>query len=446
MEDSSKIETSPTLPLGPEAIIEKRRDHVLPWVRHFYERPPQIVRGQLQHLFDHEGRSYLDFFSGVAVMNAGHSHPDVSAAAHAAVDTLQHTTTIYLTEPMVRLAERLAQLTPGNLSHSFFTTSGSEANEAATLLAATATGRNEFLALQNGLHGRTKMASSLTGLSFWRADRAPVGGVHFAPTPNCFRCPFRKSYPSCDLACARAVEDVILTATSGEPAAMIAEPVQGNGGIVVPPPGYFEVVREILDRYGALLILDEVQTGLGRTGRWFGCEHHGVVPDILTLAKALGNGFPIGATVTRADLAERSTRPGASTQGGSPFTASVALAVLEVHEREELAQRAETLGVHLEAGLRQLAEEFPLIGDVRGKGLMQGVELVRDDRVPAGVEADRIVEAMKDRGIFIGKTGAHRNVLTFLPPLIIEKDDIDHVLSTLRACLRVDDSTVGGRE
>jgi 4-aminobutyrate aminotransferase/4-aminobutyrate aminotransferase/(S)-3-amino-2-methylpropionate transaminase len=432
---------------GPAELLRRRNEHLVPWVKHFYSDPPQITRGRLQYLFDHEGREYLDFFAGVAVMSLGHSHPEVAHAAHQAIDTLQHTTTIYLTEPIVRLAETLARLTPGDLTQSFFTTSGSEANESAALLAATATGRSEFLALGNSLHGRTKLAMSLTGLSFWRADRLPVGGVHFAPAPNCYRCPLRLRYPSCELACARAVEDVIRCATSGAPAALIAEPIQGNGGIVVPPPGYFEIVREILDRYGALLIVDEVQTGFSRTGRAFGIEHHGVTPDVLTVAKALGNGFPIGAMITRPQIARRSPRPGASTGGGSPFTATVALAVLELHERERLAERARDLGDYMKAGLLELAARFALVGDVRGLGLMLGAELSREDGAPAVEETDRVLEGMKERGVLIGKTGADRNVLTFLPPLVIERSDIDRVLAALAECLdglRSGPSCVGG--
>ena len=423
--------------IGPAAIVEKRERYLLPWTRHFYEKPPQIVRGELQYLFDHEGKKYLDFFAGVAVMNLGHSHPRVREAAHQAVDTLQHTTTIYLTQPLVDLAEKLAEVAPEDLCRSFFTTSGSEANEAAALLAAHATGRAEFIAVRGGLHGRTKMAMSLTGLSMWRSDKAPCGGVSFAPTPNCFRCPFGATYPHCDLACARAVEDVILSSTSREPAAMFVEPIQGNGGIIDPPPGYFEAVKDVLDRYGALLVVDEVQTGFGRTGRYFGIEHHDVKPDLITAAKALGNGFPIGAVITTDAIAESSTRPGASTLGGSPFTASVALAVLEAHATEDVTSRAARLGKELRSHLEALKDEFPIVGDVRGRGLMQGVELVREGNEPATEETDRVLEAMKDRGVFIGKTGAARNVLTFQPPLIIEAKDIDAMVEALRETLRL---------
>jgi 4-aminobutyrate aminotransferase-like enzyme len=430
-------------PLGPQALLEKRRAHLLPWTKHFFTDPPQIVRGELQHLFDHRGKRYLDFFAGVAVMNLGHSHPEVAAAACRAAQTLQHTTTIYLTQPIVDLAEALAAVAPGGLSRCFFTTSGSEANEAAALVASHATGRHELVALEHGLHGRTKLAMSLTGLSFWRADRSPVGGIARAPAPYCFRCPFGATYPACDLACARAVESVIRASTSGEPAAMIVEPILGNGGIIDPPQGYFEAVKEILDRHGALLIADEVQTGFGRTGTFFAIEQHGVAPDVLTLAKALGNGFPIGALITRPDIAEASERPGASTLGGSPFTASVALSVLEIHRRERLAERAARLGAYLKSALLDLKERFPLIGDVRGRGLMLGAELVRAGKAPAPAETDAVLEAMKDRGVFIGKTGRDRNVLTFQPPLIIDEGDIDAMLVALEDSLRAVETGFG---
>jgi len=427
---------------GPEEIIEKRRRHLLPWTRHFYSSPPLIVRGEMQHLFDHGGKRYLDFFAGVAVMNLGHSHAAVAEAARAAAQTLQHTTTIYLTRPIADLAEALARVAPPGLTQSFFTTSGSEANEAAALLASHATGRSELLALEGALHGRTKLCMSLTGLSFWRSDRSPVGGIARAPAPYCYRCPFGRTHPSCDLACARALDGVLRSSTSGEPAALFVEPIQGNGGIIDPPEGYFPMVKEILDRHGALLIADEVQTGFGRTGRFFAMEHFGVVPDLMTVAKALGNGYPIGAVITRPDIASRSPRPGASTLGGSPLTAAVALAVVETHRREGLAERAARLGDILKGRLRELASRYPLLGDVRGRGLMLGVELVRPGKVPAVEETDVLLERMKDRGVLIGKTGRDRNVLTFQPPLIIDETDIDETLEALEQSL----AAIGARE
>ncbi|MDI3281427.1 MAG: aspartate aminotransferase family protein, partial [Bacillota bacterium] len=303
--------------LGPEEILRKKKEYLIPCIYHFYRRPPQIVRGEMQYLYDHTGRRYLDFYSGVSVVNCGHCNPEIVAAIVDQVQTLQHTTQLYLTQPIVELAERLARLTPGRLQKSFFCSSGTEANEGAILLARLATGRHEFIALRNSLHGRTLLTTSLTGLSFWRAELAPVGGISFAVNAYCYRCPLGQRYPGCDLACAEDVERVIRTSTSGQVAALIAEPIQGNGGIITPPPGYFQRVKEILDRYGILLIVDEVQTGFGRTGRLFAIEHWGVEPDIMTMAKALGNGVPVGAFIARSEIADCYTRPGASTLGGN---------------------------------------------------------------------------------------------------------------------------------
>ncbi len=418
-------------PAGPEELLRKKHQYLIPCVYHFYAEPMQIVRGEMQYLYDHAGKRYLDCFAGVSVVNCGHCHPDIVRAVCEQAATLQHTTTIYLTQPIVDLAERLAAVTPGRLGKSFFCASGSEANEGAALLASLATGRHEFISLRHALHGRTKLAMSLTGLQLWRADASPVGGVSFAPNPYCFRCPLGSRRDGCDLACVDAVETIIKTSTSGQVAAMFVEPIQGNGGVITPPAGYFKRLREILDRYGVLLVADEVQTGFGRTGRLFGIEHFGVEPDIMTMAKALANGTPVGAFITNDELAARFTRPSASTLGGNPVTAAAALATLAVIAREGLADRAASLGDRLKAGLTALMARHPVIGDVRGLGLMLGAELVRPDNSPAAAETDLALEMLKDRGFLVGKNGLHRNVLAFQPPLVVSAEDIDSLLTAL---------------
>lgn len=417
--------------IGPDEILQKKRDYLIPCVYHFYKQPMQLVRGEMQYLYDQTGKQYLDCFAGVAVVNCGHCNPEITKAICEQVTTLQHTTTIYLTQNIVNLAERLASVTPGSLQKSFFCASGTEANEGAALLASIYTGKHEFISLRQGLHGRTKLTMSLTGLSFWRTDTTPVGGISFAPNAYCYRCPMHKSYPECDLACANEIETVIKTATSGQVAAMIAEPIQGNGGMITPPPGYFKRVKEILDHYGILLIIDEVQTGFGRTGKMFAIEHFGVEPDIMTMAKALANGTPVGAFIARAEVADKYTRPGASTLGGNPVTAAAALATLDVITNQNLPARAAELGLYLKKGLKQLQEKHPIIGDVRGHGLMLGAELVLPDHEPAINEVDIILEKMKDRGFLVGKNGPNRNVLAFQPPLIITQSDLDHLLNNL---------------
>jgi 4-aminobutyrate aminotransferase-like enzyme len=391
----------------------------------------QIVRGEGQYLYDSEGRQYLDCYSGVSVAGAGHCHPYIVDRICEQAKTLQHTTTIYLTQPIVDLAERLAAIMPGDIKRSFFCASGSEANEGAALLAQLHTGKSEMLAVRNGLHGRTKLGMSLTGLSFWRTDPTPVGGIAFVASPYCYRCPLGLSVDSCEIECALDVEKVIATSTSGRVAAFFAEPIQGNGGVITPPPGYFERVKEILDRHEILFVSDEVQTGYGRTGKMFGCQHWDIQPDIVTSAKALANGTPIGAFSTTDSVAASFTRPSASTLGGNPVSSVAALATLDVIENEDLPHRAETMGELLKQRLLELQDRHSIIGDVRGKGLMLGAELVKENKEPATEETDRVLEALKNSGALAGKTGAGRNVLTFQPPLIIEEEDIERLTEAL---------------
>lgn len=421
--------------IGSEEILRKKKEYLIPCVYHFYKEPMQLVRGEMQYLYDTTGKQYLDCFAGVSVVNCGHCNPQITEVICQQVKTLQHTTTVYLTENIVNLAEQLAQITPGQLQKTFFCASGSEANEGAALLASLYTGNSEFISLRQGLHGRTKLGMSLTGLSFWRTDNAPVGGISFAPNAYCYRCPFDKHYPECDLACANEIETIIKTATSGKVAAMFAEPIQGNGGIITPPLDYFKRVKEILDSYGILLIIDEIQTGFGRTGKMFAIEHYGVEPDIMTMAKALANGTPVGAFTATPTIADVYTRPGASTLGGNPVTAAAGLATLKYIAANNLPARAAVLGKLLKDGLLALQEKHPIIGDVRGLGLMMGAELVLEGKAPAIAEIDLIIEQMKDRGFLLGKNGPNRNVLAFQPPLVITENDLSNMLTNLDAVL-----------
>lgn len=388
----------------------------------------QIVKGQMQYLYDHTGKQYLDFYGGVSVMNAGHCNPEVVEKICEQMRTLQHTTAIYLTQPMIDLAEKLALITPPSLKRSFFCTSGSEANEGAALLAQLYTKKHKFVAVQQGLHGRTKLTMNLTGLPMWRTDPNPSGDIVHIPGAYCYRCAYGLTYPLCDLRCARYLEDVV---KNGEFAAFIVEPIQGNGGIITPPSGYFQLIRKILDTYNMLFITDEVQTGFGRTGEMFAIEHWNVIPDIMTMAKALANGTPIGAFITNDKIALSYTRPGASTTGGNPVSATAALATMDVIERYQLVQRAKDLGNYFKDKLIELQQRHKLMGEVRGKGLMLGVELVKENKIPAAEETDNILEDFKDRGILAGKTGVSRNVLTFQPPLVITREDIDRVIEAL---------------
>ena len=422
--------------IGPQEIVEKKRQYIMPCLSHFYEKPPELVRGSMQYLFDHTGKKYLDCFAGVSVINCGHCNPEITNRLCEQIKTLQHVCNIYLTENFVRLAERLAAVTPGSLQKSFFCSTGTEANEGALLLASIYTKSSEYIALRGGLHGRTKLAMNLTGIGMWRTDPNPVGGIHFAPNPYCYRCPLGKKFPSCDLACANAVEDIVKTATAGRPAAFIAETIQGNAGIIVPPKGYFRRLKEILSTCGALLIIDEVQTGFARTGKMFAIEYYGIDPDIMTMAKALGNGVPISAFIAPAEIADIYTRPGASTLGGNPVSSTAGLAVLDYIEKHKLMQNAEERGEQLMAGLKELAARHSVIGDVRGLGLMVGAEFVRSDGSPYPELLDNVLETMKDRGFLIGKNGLSRNVMAFQPPLVITRQDVDDLLNSLEDALK----------
>ncbi|MBN2591479.1 MAG: aspartate aminotransferase family protein [Sedimentisphaerales bacterium] len=427
---------SETKPLGPQEIIEKKKKYMIPCVYHFYKNPPQIVRGQGMYLYDSQGKKYLDFYSGVSVNALGHCHPEITDAICKQVKTLQHTTTIYLTEPIVNLAEQMAHVLPGEICKTFFCCSGSEANEGAALLATLYTGRNEFLALQNSLHGRTKLGMSLTGLSFWRTDPNPVGSITHVPAPTCYNCHFGQTYGQCQFQCIQEVENAIQTSTSGKPAAMFVEPIQGNGGIQVPPAEYYSKLRQVLDKYKMLLIADEVQTGFGRTGKMFAMENWNVIPDIITGGKALGGGTPIGYFSTTEKIAQSYTHPGASTFGGNPVTAVAALAFLKILKRDCLAERTDKIGQQLMNYLKSFLGKYPFIADIRGKGLMIGIELKATEKMDATVLTDTILEKMKDSGFLLGKTGPGRNVLTFMPPLIVAESDIYEIVDALEKIFR----------
>lgn len=423
-------------PIGPEAILEKKKKYIMPCLAHFYKEPRQFVKGEMQYLFDSEGRKYLDCFAGVSVINCGHCNPEINAEVVKQVQSLQHVCNTYLTENFVNLAEKLAEVTPGALQKTFFCSTGTEANEGALLLASIYTGRDEFIALRNGLHGRTKLTMSLTGIQMWRTDPHPCGGIHFAPNAYCYRCPLGKKFPECDYACAEALDDLIRTATSGKPAALIAEPIQGNAGIVTPPKGYFKRLKEILASHDALLIVDEVQTGFGRTGKMFAIENFDVEPDIMTMAKALGNGAPISAFTATAKIADTYTKPGASTLGGNPVSSMAGLGVLKYIQEHDLMQNAKARGQQLYDGLAELQKKHPVIGDIRGIGLMRGAEFVHADKSPAAEELEMVLEEMKNRGFIIGKNGVARNVMAFQPPLVITQADVDNVLNTLDDVLK----------
>ncbi|MCY7485121.1 aspartate aminotransferase family protein [Paenibacillus alvei] len=413
--------------IGAEGVIEKRKQYFFPCTQHFYRNPPQIVRGSMQYLYDEKGTQYTDFFAGVSVVASGHCNPAITGATIKQLQTLQHTTTIYLTQPMVDLAERLANgVLPGALKRTFFCNSGSEANEGAMLLARLHTKRRNFIALEYGLHGRTFLTMGVTGIPMWRADDYLDSGVTFIPRPY---------DPETDdeTAARRSIEALkkVLEEKGETFAAMLVEPIQGNGGMIAPPDWYFREVKALLEQHGVLMIADEIQTGFGRTGRMFAMEHYGVVPDIISMAKALGNGVPIGAFATTDEIAASFNRASASTFGGNPVSSVTALAVLDYIEQEGLVGRAERLGNQLKTGLQALQAKHKVLVDVRGKGMMLGAELHGTDNLDSAALTDQVLESMKDRGYIIGKNGLGRNVIAFQPPLVMTERDIDSMLKEL---------------
>jgi 4-aminobutyrate aminotransferase-like enzyme len=421
--------------LTVKQIAEKREKFLMPAYLTYYTNPLHLVKGEMQYVYDDQGKKYLDGFSAVVTISVGHCHPDIVPEVQKQNATLQHSTTMYYTESLVRLAEKLASVTPGNLQKSFFTNSGTEATEFAAVIAKNFTKRHEFIALRHSFHGRTIMSMSLSGQSLWRHSVPFVFGVSHVAPAYCYRCPFGLSYPSCALKCAYEVEEAIKYSTSGKIAAMFAEPIMGFGGVITPPPEYFKIVAGIVRKYGGLLIIDEVQTGFGRTGgKWFGIEQWGVVPDVITMAKGMGNGIPIGGVITTAEIAE--SHRGLihfSTFGGNPVSTTQARLVIETIEKRKYLENITNVGDYLKKKLGALMEKRRMIGEVRGMGLMLGVELVKDRQTkePAAKETLALMELCKDRGLLIGKGAMAGNVVRIKPPYCVTKDDADFICATL---------------
>ncbi|HZQ25342.1 MAG TPA: aspartate aminotransferase family protein [Terriglobales bacterium] len=388
---------------------------------------------------DVNGREYLDCFSGISVVNAGHNNPQVIGAAKKQMDKLVHCASyIYHAQPVADLAEKIAHVAPRGLTKTFFGNGGAEAIEGALKLARLYTGKHEFISLHASFHGRTWGTLSITG-NYGRKKRGGpyAPGVAFAPAPYAYRSQWPHDPEECARHCAQAIDEVVRFATSNDVAAFIAEPVMGEGGIIVPPANYFREVKEVLDRYGILFIADEVQSGFGRTGKMFAIEHYRVDSDILVTAKGIADGFPLSAFTTRPEIAD-AFKPGdhLSTFGGNPVSCAAALANIEFMENENLPARAADMGEYAMSKLRQLQKENPLIGDVRGLGLMIGVELVRDDKLtPATAEADAIRESLFREGVLVGVGGVYGNVIRFQPPLVITQAQIDHAISAFATAL-----------
>lgn len=431
-----------TASLSSAEILQGQREYLLPALLHMYAEPLALVEGEGVRVRDAEGREYLDLFSGILTTSLGHAHPRILERVTEQMRRLGHVSTLYATDVQVEAARRLAGIAPGNLRRTFFTNSGTEAVETALMMACLHTGRSEIVALRMAYHGRSFMATNVTAHGAWRPLATRVAGIHHTIAPYPYRCPFKQP---CDASCAEAfardLEEVVATCTNGQPAAFIAETIMGVGGYVVPPPGYFERVAEIIRGFGGLLIIDEVQAGFGRTGgHWFGIEHHGVVPDIMVMAKGIAGGFPVGATITTDEIAASWKGKTISTFGGNPICMAAMCATLEVMAEERVWARAEERGEQLRTGLLALQERHPWIGDVRGMGLMQALEIVAEDgsRAPDPARTNALLEACREEGVLLGQGGMWGHCIRIGPSLLVTEGEISEGLDKLgAACARV---------
>ena len=427
---------------GPRAraIIERDAQVVSPSYTRGY--PLVAERGEGAIVQDVDGNRFLDFNAGIAVVAAGHCHPRVVDAIRRQAERLIHMSgTDFYYEELVALAEKLAEIAPGSVPRRVsFGNSGAEANEGAIKLARYATGREKLIAFFGSFHGRTMGALSLTARkAVQRQGFGPMlPGVVHAPYPNCYRCPFGQEPESCAVECVKHIEETLLKTVSpaAETAAIVVEPVQGEGGYVVPPKKFFDELSRVARQNGILLILDEVQSGMGRTGKMWAAEHFDLVPDIFCVAKGIASGLPLGATVARAELMTWPPGAHASTFGGNPVACAAALVTIELLEKE-LMNNAARMGAYLKDRMREWPAKFPNVGDVRGLGLMVGVELVRDQRTKerAPELRDRVVDLAFERGLLI--LGAGDNTLRLCPPLVISRDQCSFAVDTLEECLTV---------
>lgn len=403
-------------------------------------QPVVFDRAEGALVYDENGRRYIDCFAGIAVTASGHSNREVIEAAKAQLDKYVHCCSyVYYNKTMADLAERLAQITPGRLKKSFFGNSGAEAMEGAMRMAKTYTKKHEFIALQASFHGRSYATLSITGNMGRKTRGGPyMVGCSFAPPPYCYRCTFNLKPETCGMRCAEYIEDIIKFDTYNDVAAFIAEPVMGEGGIIAPPKPYFKKVKEVLDRHDILLFVDEVQSGFCRTGKMFAIEHYGVEPDIMAMAKGIASGFPLSAFIARDEIADV-FRPGEhlTTFGGNAVSCAASLANINFLEREKIAEKVTEKGKILLERLGRMKEKYPIIGDVRGKGLMVGIELVKDSaKTPAVEETKTVCKSCLEKGLLVGAGGVWANVLRIQPPLVITEEELDEALAIVERSLK----------
>jgi 4-aminobutyrate aminotransferase-like enzyme len=424
--------------LSPTDVLERHKRYLFPAVSLYYPDDPVVVAyAKDQYLWDAGGKRYLDFFGGVLTVSVGHCNDEVTARTLEQLHKVQHTSTLYASEIMVRVAEKVAAIAPGRLEKCFFTSSGSEANEMAILAARMYTGNTEVIALRHAYAGRTLQAMSLTAHGPWRLGGVFDGAIKHVRSPYRYRAPLGLDEERLLDLCVQDLEETIATCTSGKIAAFMAEPVQGVGGYIVPPQDYFRRVLPIVREAGGVFICDEVQTGWGRTGTYMcGIEHFGAEPEIITFAKGMANGLPIGCTVATPEVAEAVTGLTFATFGGNPAVMAAALATIEYIERNNLAENAAVQGERLKGRLEAFQEKYDFIGDVRGMGLMRALEIVKPGaKEPDAPRTLALVGTAKEHGLLIGKGGLYGNAVRISPHLNASTEDIDEGCRLLGSAL-----------
>jgi 4-aminobutyrate aminotransferase-like enzyme len=421
--------------------VRKHKQFLFPAVAMYYQEPIALVKGEGSYVWDDQGRRYLDAFGGVLTASVGHANPKVVQAVVEQVKKISHTSTLYANVEQSNLAEKLASISPGNLKKTFFTSSGTEANETAMNAARHATGRLDIITLRHSYSGRSLQTLAGCGQGGWKKLPTLVPGIHHAHAPYCYRCPFGAPGPhACALECAQDLEELIQTETGGEIAAFMAETIIGSGGFIVPPPGYFEKAVGIARKYGGLFICDEVQAAWGRTGQhWWGIQHWDVTPDIMVSAKGMGNGAPVAMTIATPEVADKFPGITFATFGGNPVSMAAARSTIEFIEEQNLLENCKVVGAYLGERFAALKEKHPLIGDARGLGMMQAIELVKDRKTkepnPAAVLS--LFEETKKRGVLIGRGGVYGNVIRTGLMLNAGKPQVDELVEALDAGLTV---------
>ena len=424
---------------SPSEAVRKHKQFLWPAATMYYQEPIALDRGEGNYVYDDQGKRYLDAFGGVLTVSVGHANPKVVEAIVNQVRKISHTSTLYASKPAGDLAEKLASIAPPGLTKTFFTSSGTEANETAMNAARHATGRTELVVLRHSYSGRSAQTLTACGQSGWKKLPPMVAGIHHAHAPYCYRCKFGAPGPhACGLECAEDIEELIQTETTGEIAAFMAETIIGSGGFIVPPPGYFERAAAIARKYGGLFIADEVQTAWGRTGgQWFGIQHWDVTPDIMVSAKGMGNGTPVAMTMATDDVAAKYPGITFATFGGNPVSMAAATGVIQVIEEQSLLENCRVVGAYLGDRFAALKQKHPIVGDARGKGMMQALELVKDRKTkePNGAAVLTVFEEAKKRGVLLGRGGVWGNVIRTGLMLNAGRDQVDELVDAIDAGL-----------